>query len=179
MVYLGVAITHRYIPIDQAVIPNTSSMGSHGSPLLNITSRASQGFIHGLGALDLATLISVLVFILILALAIIYMLSSISPEKLAPGSASIERLSKPLEEARGDSLGYRYDGSKLILRRVYLELRRKARCGNCTPRELAIGGHVPRDFADLYEDVVYGNIEADVSGELRRIGLYLGEGGDG
>lgn len=179
MGYSGLTITPRYIPIDQFVIPNMSRIGTREAPLLNITSRDSQGLFYGLGALDLASLISILLFILIMVIAIIYIFSAISPQRLSSGSASIEKLAKSLNEARGASVDYRYDGAKLILRRVYLELRRRARCSSCTPRELARGGYAPRGFADLYEDVVYGNIEADVYEELRRIGLYPGERGDG
>ena len=56
-------------------------------------------------------------------------------------------------------LNYVYDGVKAVLRKYFLELRNKLGYRNCTPRELYISTRIKEleDFAEVYEDIVYGS----------------------
>lgn len=56
-------------------------------------------------------------------------------------------------------ISYHYSGLKLILRKIFLELRSRLKIGNKTPREMALIENKTRDFAEIYEDVVYGDKE--------------------
>ena len=50
-----------------------------------------------------------------------------------------------------------------MLRRYYLRLRESLGCRTCTPREIATRVGSYADFAELYEEVVYGSKEVDVA----------------
>ncbi len=56
-------------------------------------------------------------------------------------------------------INYSYSGIKLVLRRIYLALRRRVSCCNCTPREIYSrdGRSEVGLFARIYEEVVYGS----------------------
>lgn len=66
---------------------------------------------------------------------------------------------RAIDRAYEEPFEYVYPGIKLTLRKYYLKLREKVGCGRCTPRELALrcGRKEYEDFAQLYEDVVYGS----------------------
>ncbi|MEM0001039.1 MAG: hypothetical protein QXP03_06300 [Desulfurococcaceae archaeon] len=54
---------------------------------------------------------------------------------------------------------YQYAGLKRVLRDVFLKVRKKLNAGNKTPREMAGMDRKLEKFAEMYEDVVYGDKE--------------------
>ncbi len=136
------------------------------------TTEALRGF-PGSIAVNAASIIALVIFIGILLLLMLYLISAITPPKIAremiprPRSVDVETEDLP---------GYVYTGVKKILRDIYVSIRERS-CRACTPRELTYRGVITPQFAELYERVVYGNIyEEGVLKRLAEMGLIKEEG---
>ena len=79
------------------------------------------------------------------------------------GPITPRRYSPRLRQVLSELVEYLYPGIKAVLRRYYLRLRESLGCRTCTPREIAARVGSYADFAELYEEVVYGSKEVDPS----------------
>ncbi|MEZ0289987.1 MAG: hypothetical protein ABWJ42_02715 [Sulfolobales archaeon] len=133
----------------------------------NITKTYVYPYQTSSSGLSLTPEIAYVLMLFIISLFLIFLVVLVSPAKMS----IIERFVYPIR--RSDHISreidekYRYDGVKLILRSIYLNLRRTFECHNCTPRELSIRySSKSRDlerFAYLYEEIVYGDRKPDSS----------------
>jgi len=141
----------------------------------------SGGFLQigGPSAFDIAQVVALIAFAALILVSLLYIVSITAFTRPPRGVAEVVRV-------RGEDLGaghhasYSYPGVKRILRSAYVSIRARS-CPTCTPRELALKGYAPAQFADLYEEVVYGGAVVDnVEERLAMMGLEpsRGEGGD-
>ena len=172
----NLTIPQRYLPIQDYQIPsvflNTSIQARGGNA-------SEAGLVGGaIGAFyqDLSTIISLAILILIAVISVAYILMVTAIPRIPSNMAEISRGFSSDVEHVGLYSGYSYHGIKLVLRKIYLSLRRSSGCGECTPRELALNGHAPDFFADVYEDIVYGGVErGDIDRVLKRLREIIGE----
>lgn len=127
---------------------------------VNVTRTPIAGGLPSLGGSALSFLIlgvvAGLLVLLIVASALSYLYRGESP--ITP-----RRYSPRLRQVLGELVEYLYPGIKAVLRRYYLRLRESLGCRTCTPREIAARVGSYADFAELYEEVVYGSKEVDPS----------------
>jgi len=168
-------ITYRYIPIGYMTpIRGDYSYNSTYQVYMTNTTEALRGF-PGSIAVNAASVVTLVIFIGILLLLMLYLISATTLPKIAremiprPRSVNVETEDLP---------GYVYTGVKKILRDIYVSIRERS-CRACTPRELTYRGTITPQFAELYERVVYGNIyEEGVLKRLAEMGLIKEEGGN-
>ncbi len=173
---VNLTIPQRYLPIQDHQIPSslliTSTQRGGNISEATLTSGASGGFYQ-----DLSIFISLAILILIAVITIVYIIATTSIPRISSSAAEIVRGISGDGGGVEQYSGYSYQGIKLVLRKIYLSLRRSSKCEGCTPRELALKGYAPIDFADTYEDIVYGGVErADIDPILGRVREILGEG---
>lgn len=136
---------------------------------INVTRTPDAGGLLPLGGSALPFLIlgavAGLLVLLILASTLSYLYRGETP--ITP-----RRYSPRLRQVLGELVEYLYPGVKAVLRRYYLRLRESVGCRTCTPREIATRVGSYADFAELYEEVVYGSKEVDVA----RVRSVVGEG---
>lgn len=136
---------------------------------INVTRTPDAGGLLPLGGSALPFLIlgavAGLLALLILASTLSYLYRGETP--ITP-----RRYSPRLRQVLGELVEYLYPGVKAVLRRYYLRLRESVGCRTCTPREIATRVGSYADFAELYEEVVYGSKEVDVA----RVRSVVGEG---
>lgn len=153
-------IPQRYMPIpqDYQVINGAFNITTYTQEA-NTSGADLSGGVLGAFYQDLSLVLSLAIMIIIAAIIVIYMLSITSLPRIPSRSVEISRRISGDQESVDSYGSYSYDGVKLVLRKIYLGLRRSSGCGRCTPRELVLRGYAPADFADVYEDIVYGDIE--------------------
>ena len=96
-------------------------------------------------------------------LALLIIASALSYLYRGEGPITPRRYSPRLRQVLGELVEYLYPGVKAVLRRYYLRLRESVGCRTCTPREIATRVGSYTDFAELYEEVVYGSREVDLA----------------
>ncbi|GAY25605.1 hypothetical protein ATG_08080 [Desulfurococcaceae archaeon AG1] len=171
----NLTIPQRYLPIQDYQIPsiflNTSIRSREG----NASETSLVGGAAGAFYQDLSTIVSLAILLLIAVISVAYILMITAIPRIPSNTAEISR-EFPSSEERVDLYGgYSYHGIKLTLRKIYLSLRRSSGCGRCTPRELVLSGHAPGFFADIYEDIVYGEVmRDDVEHALKRLRETIG-----
>ncbi len=173
-------IPQRYMPIpqDYQVINGAFNITTYTQEVNTSRTDLAGGALRAFHQ-DLSLVLSLAVMLIIVAIVVIYMLSITSIPRIPSRSVEISRGISRDQEHVESHRSYSYDGIKLVLRKIYLGLRRSSGCGRCTPRELALKGYASVDFADVYEDIVYGDIKrSDVDRVVERAKEILGGDGD-
>jgi len=148
----------RYLPLGED-LEYAVNVSVSRTPI-TVTRTPVAGGIQSLEGTTLPFLVLGVVLGLILLLIV---LSSLSYLYRGEGLITPRRYSPRLRQVLGELVEYLYPGVKAVLRRYYLRLRESVGCRTCTPREIAsrVGSYA--DFAELYEEVVYGSKEVDVA----------------
>lgn len=177
---VSTTIPQRYIPIPQSYQANVSVLNAstqiqgRGVNETSVMSIALGGFNQ-----DLSLILSIVILIITVGIILLYIITTTSIPRISGRSVEIFRDAQSGGGSGELYGGYNYQGVKLMLRKIYLSLRRSSGCITCTPRELALKGYAPEDFADIYEDTVYGGVErSNVDHIVERFKEILG-GADG
>jgi len=170
---------YRYVPIEEVQTIGMAVNQSQQHLAGNTTPSGGILQIRGPAPFDIAQVVALTAFIALILASLLYIASITALTRPPRGKAEVGRV-RSEDMGAGYRVSYSYPGVKRILRAVYVSIRRGS-CPTCTPRELALRGYAPTQFADLYEEVVYGGVGVDnVEERLARMGLELdrGEGGD-
>lgn len=153
---IGMSEVIRYLPLPSNEL-NLTLPGGNFSVAGNGTSVVRQllGFFG-----PVATPVGVLALVILSTIVALFLITLwYSKDVAAFARHYAVMVRRALDRAHEEPIEYVYPGFKLTLRKYYLRLREKIGCGRCTPRELALrcGKEEYVDFAQLYEDVVYGS----------------------
>ncbi|MEM1628072.1 MAG: hypothetical protein QXP02_03330 [Desulfurococcaceae archaeon] len=157
--------TLRYIPIPQP--PPEMPISQGNITMVNNTLPASGVWVVGTSKEGLeqpsheVIMLIALIIMLVTCTVLILLFMRSNPTY---GSVHLKTFTKQYGEHLG-RVNYRYSGLKLILRKIFLRLKERLNMGSDkTPREIASIDSRARSFAEIYEDIVYGDKErGDVS----------------
>jgi hypothetical protein len=163
----------RYVPIPPTLFRNLSGLQQNVSAVTNISIELQRAANYISPSMDYhqisSELIEVLLITLTLLLIAIIVLLYFKSGYGVHGTTSIVLGRREFHE-NFPRVNYVYRGVKSVLRKYFTMLRKRFGCSTCTPREISLKLGLFRKFAEVYEDVVYGDKQRlDVDEALQEV----------